>query len=77
MIHEIATSDFFIVCSGIASIVGLLLTLFISNKVIKIQTNNIELKNKIVEIHGDNSEINKKIDQLSQQNTNGDNTVTL
>lgn len=77
MIHEIATSDFFIVCSGIASVFGLLLTIFVSSKVIKIQINNTELKNKLVEIHGDNSEINKKIEQLTQQNTNGDNTVTL
>jgi len=62
-LHEIATSDYFTILAGAASILGLVLTIFITNKVIKVNNKT--------------TNIDKKIDTLKQYNTHGDNNASL
>lgn len=49
--HEIATSDWFLLITGLCSIVGLLLAIFVTTKVIKI-SHKLNIKNQNITVNG-------------------------
>ncbi|MDD3325000.1 MAG: hypothetical protein PHN38_07795 [Sulfurospirillaceae bacterium] len=50
--HEIVTSDWFLLITGLCSIVGLLLAIFATTKVIKI-SHKLNIKNQNITVNGD------------------------
>lgn len=49
--HDFVTNDFFILITGLASVVGLVISLFVANKVINIDK-SLSIKNQNISVTG-------------------------